>query len=287
MKKFLLILLVVSFVLSSCARSTPKTPKAPIAVALRRDFRLPIVIRQGEQLVYELKITKFPLSATAGEITFEYLGAADQPKIEGLDFVPPVGRAFLHFKARAVSRGLLTRVFGISVNDRFEALVDPAGYRSQAIVKAVEENKKHSLQAGVFDYDKGEVRYTTKDLTKTDSPARENTLRLEDDLAELLPAFYLMRLQELREGALIRFPMVFDGERSDFEMTVGGHETLDAYIGNVKTIKVEPKIFGPGRLLKREGELTIWLTDDDKHVPVRAVAKVFGATVNVELIKRK
>lgn len=287
MKKFPLAFLFLALLFGACAKSTPRTPKAPVAVAIRRDFNLPIAIKAGEQLVYELKIIKFPLSAVAGEITFEYLGAEDHPSVEGLEYSVTTGRPVLHFRTRAVSRGILTKVFGISVNDRFEALVDPSGYRSLAIVKAVEENKKKNIQTGIFDYPASEIRYSTRDLTKPDSAPKLNTLKLEQDLAELLPAFHLIRLQNLREGDLIKFPMAFDGERSEFEMVVGGRETIDAYIGNVKTIRVEPRIFGPGKLLRREGELTMWLTDDDKHTPVRAVAKVFGATVNVELIKRR
>ena len=287
MKKFPLAFLLLALLLGACAKSTPKTPKAPTAVPIHKNFNLPLAIKTGEQLVYELKVIKFPLSAVAGEVTFEYLGPVNQPKIEGLDFTAPSDRPVLHFRTKAVSRGILTRIFGISVNDRFEALVDPMGYRSLAVVKAIEENKKKNIQTGIFDYEKSEIQYSTKDLTKPESAPRLNTLKLESEIAELLPAFYLIRLQNLREGDLIKFPMAFDGERSDFEMVVTGHETIDAYIGNVKTIKVEPKIFGPGKLLRREGELTMWLTDDDKHQPVRAVAKVFGATVNVELIKRQ
>ncbi|MEP7274298.1 MAG: DUF3108 domain-containing protein, partial [Acidobacteriota bacterium] len=49
------------------------------------------------------------------------------------------------------------------------------------------------------------------------------------------------------------------------------------------TIKLEPRLFGPGRFFTREGEMQIWVTDDERRVPVRLVAKTSSGTITATL----
>ena len=45
---------------------------------------------------------------------------------------------------------------------------------------------------------------------------------------------------------------------------------MKTVLGQVWTLRVEPEIFGEGRLLRGKGKMAIWFTDDARRIPVKA-----------------
>ena len=289
MKNTLAVLLAFFFLFQACGKSKPRVPGAPAAFklhALHRDFKQ-LPFPAGEKLTYELRFTKLPLSVNAGTIVFENVGVTTKPVIDKLEFTPPPNEQLLHLRALITAKGMLLRLFGLSVNDRFETLVDAKDFRMRAVLREVEEGKKHNLQIGRFEAEKNEAIYRTLDLNNLPAGAQEKTLKLEPNMQDLLSAFYLLRLQDLKEGTLYQFPLVYEGERKDFDVTVHGREEVQTDLGKFKTIKIEPKLFGPNRLSSREGEFFMWITDDPQRTPVKLVAKTSGATITASLSKKE
>src|SRR5262245_25024379 len=65
------------------APSAPATaPSYPIA-PLRRDFKDSFPIPAGEKLEYEVKLSRFPIYASLGVLTFENLGAVTNRQNSG------------------------------------------------------------------------------------------------------------------------------------------------------------------------------------------------------------
>ncbi len=272
------------------AAPTP-TPNYPLA-PLRREFKNGLPFPAGEKLEYEVRFSRFPIYATVGVITFEYLGPTTGEQatpINGLPitFQPVASDPFFRFRASAISKGILVAIAGVDVTDKFDTLVDTQDFSTRLSFKEIKEGKKHFAQATLFDRAQAEVRFTAKDLNRSDTPPREVTVPRQDGMLDLLSAIYFVRLQKLKEGQLIRFPVGYDGERFTFDILVGKHEKLKTECGNVKTIKIEPKLFGPGQLFSRSGEMTMWLSDDSKQVPLRAVAKTSSGTVTAKLLNFK
>ena len=283
----LLIFTLLSFCLFPACKSKPRVPAAPAApkvLAPRRDVKqLPFPL--SEKLTYDLRFTRVPLSISAGTIVFQSVGISAQPAVDKLEFKPQPEDRLLHLRAIITAKGLLLKIFGLSVNDRFETLVDAHDFRMRAVLREIEEGKKHNLQTGLFDYEKNEANYRTVDLNAPQNPAREKLVKLEPDMQDLLSAFYLLRLQEITEGMRYKFPLVYEGERREFDLLIHGREEVETDLGKFKTIKLELKLFGPGRLSLREGEFFMWVTDDASHMPVKLVAKASGATIIASLNK--
>ena len=283
----LLIFTLLSFCLFPACKSKPRVPAAPAApkvLAPRRDVKqLPFPL--SEKLTYDLRFTRVPLSISAGTIVFQSVGISAQPAVDKLEFKPQPEDRLLHLRAIITAKGLLLKIFGLSVNDRFETLVDAHDFRMRAVLREIEEGKKHNLQTGLFDYEKNEANYRTVDLNAPQNPAREKLVKLEPDMQDLLSAFYLLRLQEIIEGMRYKFPLVYEGERREFDLLIHGREEVETDLGKFKTIKLELKLFGPGRLSLREGEFFMWVTDDTSHMPVKLVAKASGATITASLNK--
>ncbi len=287
MRNILILTCALSFFFFACGKPKPRVPgvaAAPKLHALHRDFKQ-LPFKAGEKLTYELRFTKLPISVNAGTIVFENLGVTSQPTIDKLEFKAQPADRLLHLRAQITAKGLLLRLFGLSVNDRFETLVDAKDFRPRALLREIEEGKKHNLQTGHFDYEKKEADYHTTDLNNPAAGAREKLVKMEPDMQDLLSAIYLLRLQELTEGAMYKFPLVYEGERKEFEIIIHGREEVQTDLGKFKTIKVEPKLFGLGRLSSREGEFFMWITDDAIRLPVKLVAKASGATITASLSK--
>ncbi len=309
---FLLLLtaIVVMGTYVSKAKQTPQgqtasqpaiTPGYPPAV-LRRDFKDSFPITPGEKLEYDIRISKFPIYLSVGIFTLEYLGpvagkapGADQtatkpadPLIQGLntEFVPSPNDRFLHLRATAVSKGLLLKLFGYSVKNRYETLVDNNDFSARLSLFEERVDKRQRVQTAVFDRGTQQVKYLTSDLTKPEVPAKSKLLPLQDGMMSLLSGLYFLRLQDYKEGQMMRIPVSDDQKNYEFEILVGKREKVKTECGNIDTIRLEPKIFGPDKFFRKKGEMFIWITEGDQHVPVHLEARGEAGKLSVKLIKK-
>ena len=270
---------------------------------LRRDFKNSYPINAGEKLEFEVRFSRFPIYATVGVITFQFLGPVDLksasenianpgpivPVIPGLniDYRPPVNEPLLKLRASAVSKGILIAILGIDVKDRFESIVDGNDFSALLNFQDLKEGKSHTVQSAVFDREAGKVKYQTNDLNKPDAPPRIKSLPLEQGMMSLLSAFYFVRFQKYKEGQMIQFPVSGYEENYIFDILVHKREKINTDCGKIKAVKLEPKLFGPGKLFNRKGEMFFWLSDDKKHTPLRMIAKTPQGTVTAKLMNYK
>ena len=280
---------------SDAQAKTQATPALPL-VQLQREFKA-LPFKAGEKLVYEVKFTRFPIAAKVGEVTFEYLGEwgqaapgnENEPVFKGLntEFKPHEQERFFRLRGNAVSKGILIAILGIDVTNRYETLVDRQDFSARLHFREIKQGKKQQAQAVLFEREQQTVTYKFNDLPKPPAEVKTKTLPLEDGMLDLLAAFYFVRLQKLKEHELLRFPVSDDGVNYTFEIVVGKKEQLKTDCGKLNTIKLEPQLFGPGQLISRPGTMTLWLTADKTHVPVKLIAKTAGGTVSARLLNFK
>ncbi|HEY7180919.1 MAG TPA: DUF3108 domain-containing protein [Blastocatellia bacterium] len=291
------------------AIATATAPPHPVAT-LRRDFKDSFPIPVGEKLEYEVKLSRFPIHASLGVLTFENLGAVTirqnsdaavgerqqapatlpAPLIEGMniEFSPSPDERLWRLRATAVSKGMFVTLLGFDANYRYETLVDMRDFSARANVIEVKEGKKHVVQSTLFDRDEQQVKYLTTDVNNPALQRRAKPLPREEGMLSLLSAIYFVRLQKLKEGQMIAFPVSSDEANYHFEVLVGKRESLKTDCGKVKTVKLEPKLFGPGRLFSKvRGEMTMWVSDDNKRTPLRVVARTSKGTITAKLLNFK
>jgi hypothetical protein len=287
------------------AASPTTTAPAYTVATLRRDFKDSFPIPAGEKLEYEVKLSRFPIYTSLGVLTFESLGAvtsrqdsgaaagdqqkAPSPLIEGLntEFTPAPDEQLWRLRATAVSKGMFVAMIGFDASYRHETLVDLRDFSARANLKEEKEGKKHIVQSTIFDRAEQQVKYLTTDLTKPDAPPRAKPLPRQEGMLSLLSAIYFVRLQKLHEGQMLTFPVSADEENYQFEVIVGKRESIKTECGKIKTVRLEPKLFGPGRFFKRQGEMIMWVSDDDKRTPLRLVARTPKGTVTAKLLNFK
>jgi hypothetical protein len=113
---------------------------------------------------------------------------------------------------------------------------------------------------------------------------QDTVCEIEPFTHDILSAFYYIRTRKLAPGQ--SFAMAAVSGKKKYELIVLCHrrEKVEVPAGTFNTIVVEPKVVGV-HLFKAKGKLTIWLTDDDKHIPVKMKSKIKVGSITAELIK--
>ena len=176
------------------------------------------------------------------------------------------GKPAYKFELSAVSGEFLSKIF--LVRDYLASWVDPKTFRSLRYEKHTVEGKRVRDDLIEFDYDKKVAYRDGKAI-----PIEENTL---DSLSSL----YYIRLIDLERRDLIPLTVV---SRHLFPLTVvvQGRETVTTPAGTFKTIRVEPQ--GPEDLIGKGKNLTLWLTDDERKMPVQIKSKLKVGTLTGKL----
>ena len=69
-------------------------------------------------------------------------------------------------------------------------------------------------------------------------------------------------------------------------MKVLGREVVETPAGKFKCVVIEPKLKAGG-IFKNKGRLVIWLTDDERRMPVLMKSKVAIGSISATLVEAK
>ena len=103
---------------------------------------------------------------------------------------------------------------------------------------------------------------------------------------DVLSSFYYIRLKNLNVGESVFLTNHEKKKVYDMEVIVHRKETIEVEAGTFKCIVVEPVVKGEG-LFQKKGRLRVWLTDDEKKIPVQMKSEVFIGDITTELTKIK
>jgi hypothetical protein len=93
--------------------------------------------------------------------------------------------------------------------------------------------------------------------------------------------------QPLKVGETYTFDVFSGGNRYVFQFKVVGREQITTTLGTFATIRIEPSVLwlSDGSFRSQATEMTIWVTDDSRHLPVRISCAVFIGNVTADLVK--
>jgi hypothetical protein len=151
--------------------------------------------------------------------------------------------------------------------------------------KNLSEGEVKSFQLAVFDREAAKVTYIERDLSRLDSTPKTKEKATESWVQDIISAPYYARTQPLKAGESIRFPISDEGETYKLTVNVHPAEEVETPLGRFKAIKLEPLVFGEGRLIRKDGEMFVWVSDDERRVPVAARIKSGFGTLAVQLIE--
>jgi hypothetical protein len=184
-----------------------------------------------------------------------------------------------HLVAEARSQGFFAWLFRFRVDDRTVADWDPETGCSWGIEKRLHEGRAVRDQVVSIDP-------TTGVAHVRDPKIKQERFDLAPCVLDVLSAFYALRVRGVSEGALLELPVFDNGKHYRLGVRFLGRELLDlpAPFGKrTPTIVVEPQLLEGTGLFVKKGRLKIWLTDDERRVPVRMRSRVALGSVSADL----
>lgn len=222
----------------------------------------PAPFRPGERLTFQLKWSFIPV----GETILEVL------PIESINGVPAY-----HFVMLVKTYDFVDLFY--KVRDRVDAYTDTAMTHSILYVKKQQEGSTKRDIVVNFDWEKMEAQYSNF------GKKRESIAVLPGSF-DPLSVFYAFRLQNLKENLEIQTP-VTDGKKSVIgKAKVIRREGLKLVSGTYDTYLVEPDIEHIGGVFEksRDAKLSIWVTADERRIPVKITSKVIVGSFVAELV---
>ncbi|OGS02591.1 MAG: hypothetical protein A2204_05485 [Elusimicrobia bacterium RIFOXYA1_FULL_47_7] len=185
------------------------------------------------------------------------------------------GRKAYHLLSRAESAAWIDNFY--KVRDINESLMDFQSLCTLNYSSHIREGRDKRDETVIYDHENQTYRVVETSKTGT-IPLWVN---------DVLSALYYVRTKDLSVGASI----VMDGHTGDKSWPLIVHviktEEIDTSIGKVKCWVVEPKIREGAGIFKAKGTLKIWLTADEKKIPVYMTSKVALGYVEAKLANMK
>jgi hypothetical protein len=102
---------------------------------------------------------------------------------------------------------------------------------------------------------------------------------------DIMSAFYYARIMDFsasKPGDGVLLSNFYKDKSYDLRVNFLGRQELETEAGTFNTIVVEPMV-KEGGLFKSEGRIVIWLSDDERKIPVRVNTKIVIGSIDTEL----
>ena len=203
--------------------------------------------KEGEKLTFDLNYG----FVTAGVAVMQI------PKIKRIS-----GREAYHINFEVNSVPSFDWIY--KVRDRYESYLDVEGLFPWRFEQHIREGGYTRDFSAFFDQRKGKA--------KTSEGEYEIPIYVND----IISAFYLARTfdySEMKVGDMIKMQNFYKDKVYDLNVKYRGKETIEVPAGTFDCIIVEPLV-KEGGLFKHDGDIIVWLTDDDLKMPVKVRTKI-------------
>jgi hypothetical protein len=189
--------------------------------------------------------------------------------MEVLERAPMDGHDSYHIRSTAVSSRFFTTFF--PVDDCVETWMDAKGLFSRGLAKRLREGRYRQDLSVRFDHERNLAVY--HDGAEVPVPPR---------VQDVLSAFYFVRMLNLRVGQEIHIDNHDKKKNYPLKVQVLREERVKTPAGTFSCFVIEPLLKTAG-LFKQEGRMTIWVTNDDRKIPVLMKSKVKVGSIIAEL----
>lgn len=113
----------------------------------------------------------------------------------------------------------------------------------------------------------------------------EGTFEIPAFVHDIVSAFYYIRTQDLenaRQGDVIKLQNFHDRETHELLVKVLGRQQITVDAGTFDCVVIEP-VIARGSPFGFEGRLVLWMTDDDRKIPVKVSTHIPIGTIDAEL----
>jgi hypothetical protein len=198
----------------------------------------------------------------------------------------PAGTAVIHFEsdgdrekisAAADTIGAINLLF--RVTDKFQSTFDRQKGCTYEFDKQTAEGRRQVNQTLRVDYDQKKSYLDQKNLVTGQSKHVET--QVEGCLTDLLTGVFYAASQPMELGHSFVIPVADPQRIVPVTMKVEGREEIKTSLGTFKTLRLQPT--ADAGVVKNRGNIWLWYTDDERHLPVQMRARLFWGTITFRL----
>jgi hypothetical protein len=279
-RRTLQIFLAAALLAAPLSSQTPVENRSAGARTLSSDASA-LPFSPSEELVYEGEFTRALLrGVTIAELRFTFAGAGEKSTSTS-----DANQALLplRFKAEVVSKGILQKLLGVHFRESIDSSAEPATLAALQTVKLDEQGSRVRESLAVFDRAAGQVTWTERDPKNPQRGPRVVASKMSGAVYDIASAIYFLRTRALTPGSSFEIAVSDSGKVYNVPVRVLGKKRIKTVLGEVETVRVDPEVFGENGLIKGRGHLSVWLTNDERRIPVRAHIKTEMGTLEVKL----
>lgn len=216
----------------------------------------------GETLRYLLKWTALPVGEAVLTATRTQSAA---------------GRDLWHFTVTARTNSVIDTIY--PVRDRVDACADFDLKRSFGFRQVQREGNYHRDLEVQLD----QVNHRA---TRRRSGGRSKTIAIERDAYDPLTAFFALRQKRLEPHLSLSAPIT-DGKQCVIAAVhVLARERIRIEAGTFDALLVQPELEHVGGVIRKTpgAEIKLWITDDDRHIPLKVKSEVVVGHFSGELV---
>ena len=182
------------------------------------------------------------------------------------------GRPTLHAVGVGNSIGAFDWFF--KVRDRYESYMDEQAMMPWIFIRRVDEGGFKISQNQTYDHNIGRVNSNGTFMT------------VPKYIQDMVSAFYYARTLDFtnaKVGDVYSVPTFIDDSVWTMKLKFKGRETIKTDLGWIKCLKFCP-VVQVGRVFKKEEDLSLWVSDDVNHVPLRAEGSLLVGSIKMDII---
>lgn len=217
--------------------------------------------KSGEKISYTVFYNVIGLYVNAGTATF----SASRVNFQNNDAYHVVGEGVTNSKYDWIFK----------VRDRYESYFHADNLKPLKFIRNVNEGDYKKYEEVVFDHDK-KIAISKKGM-----------IRIPHQVQDVISTLYYARnidYNNYKPGDKIPFNMFLDDEVYNLYIRYMGKESVKTKYGTFKAIKIKPLLL-KGQTFNGGEKMTIWVTDDANHIPVRIESPIVVGSVKVDLME--
>ncbi len=160
------------------------------------------------------------------------------------------------------------------VRDKYESIVDAKTLLPYYFSRSINEGSFHQNQSLAFNQKSNEVTTNKGDQHKS-----------ADCTFDVISAIYAARnldFRNLQVNEKVYLNFFLDNELFPSYFKYLGKETIRTKFGKFKAIKIAPLLV-KGTMFEGGEHMTIWVTDDENHIPIRIETPIIVGTIKVDM----
>lgn len=160
------------------------------------------------------------------------------------------------------------------VRDRYESYFNTSNLQPVKFIRNVNEGKYKKYEEVFFNQE------TNTAITK------KGVYKVPENVQDVVSIMYYARninYDQYKPGDKIPFSMFIDNKVYDMYIHYMGKETVKTKYGKFSAIKLKPLLL-KGNIFDGGEKMTIWVTDDPNHIPVRIESPISVGSVKVDLM---